>query len=65
MKYWKKSNGDCGTMDNNGFVPNSINITKDEYDVWVESQPVIEPIEEILEFEDINTGKIYKLKKRG
>lgn len=37
MKYWKKSNGDCGTMDSDGHVPDSVEIMKAEYDRWVTS----------------------------
>ena len=37
MKYWKKSNGDCGTVGDAGLVPDSVEITKAEYDEWVES----------------------------
>lgn len=32
MKYWKKSNGECGTVDDGGYVPDSIEISKAEYD---------------------------------
>ena len=35
MKFWKKSSGDCGTMDDDGFVPDSVEITKDEYEEWL------------------------------
>lgn len=63
MKYWKKLNEDCGTMDDNGFVPDSVEITKLEYDNFVASLSVVEYVEEIVEYEDIETGKIMKLRK--
>lgn len=47
IKYWKKSNGDCGTVDDTGYVPDSVGITKAEYDEWVASIIVLpEQIEE-------------------
>lgn len=47
MKYFKKFNGDCGTMDNDGLVPDSIEITKVEYDAYVTAHgPTPEQIEE-------------------
>lgn len=51
MKYWKgKPNtikkGQVGTMDNNGFVPNSIEITESEYQDYVNSLPPPESIQE-------------------
>ena len=36
MKFWKRS-GEYGTMDDDGFVPNSIEITKIEYDEFMAS----------------------------
>jgi len=54
MKYWKKSNGRCGMMDNDGYVPNSIEIKKFEYDIYVSSLPKIEyeksDIEKLIEW---------------
>lgn len=63
MKFWKKSNGDCGTMDDMGFVPDSVEITKAKYDIFVSSQPIIEQVDEIVEYEDMNTGKKYRMKR--
>ncbi len=50
MKYWKKSNGDCGTMDNDGFVPDSEEATKAEYDAYIASLPVVPEIDHKDEF---------------
>ena len=44
MKYWKKQNGEHGTMDNNGHVPDSEEATKEEYDAFVASLPVVPEI---------------------
>jgi hypothetical protein len=63
MKYWKNFKGDCGTMDNDGFVPDSTKITKEEYDRYVKAQPIINPVNQIIEYENIETGKILKLRK--
>lgn len=63
MKYWKKSNGECGTMDDDGFVPDSVEVSKTEYDNFVASQPIIESVEEIVEFEDLDSGKKYRMKR--
>ena len=46
MKYWKgkpetNKEGEYGTMDNNGFVPDSFEVTKEEYDEYVSSKPVL------------------------
>ncbi len=43
MKYWKgtgQKNGQCGTMNDDGYVPDSIECGKAEYDTWVASQPI-------------------------
>jgi hypothetical protein len=40
IRYWKKTNGDCGTMDNNGHVPDSVEISETEYNSWVEKIPI-------------------------
>ena len=44
-EYWKKSNGDCGTVDEGGHVPDSVKITKLEYDAYVASLPVVPVID--------------------
>lgn len=44
MKLWKgigKKAGHFGTMDDDGFVPDSVSCTQQEYDVYVAAQPVI------------------------
>jgi len=41
MNYWKGINmkvGQYGTMNNTGYVPDSIESTKEEYDTWVASE---------------------------
>ncbi len=60
MEYWKgkagtPKNGQSGTMDNNGSVPDSIPVTQEEYDVWLASLPVPLPpqksdIERLVEY---------------
>lgn len=42
MKYWKgigKKSGLVGTMDDDGSVPESIEATKEEYDIYVADLP--------------------------
>lgn len=58
MKYWKRSAEDiCGTMNDDGFVPNSILATKEEYKEWVEKQKEkIEP--KIIKLKNLNTNEI-------
>jgi len=48
MKYWKgivgtEKEGQCGMMEDNGIVPNSTQITKEEYDLYVAGLPVDVP----------------------
>ena len=55
MKYWKgkvKTNkeGQYGTMDNNGYVPDSITISKFQYDQYINLLPIIPIIDEKVEF---------------
>lgn len=45
MKYWKgntgsKKEGQFGTMDDIGTVPDSVECTKAEYDTYIALQPV-------------------------
>ena len=40
MKYWKKNDA-VGTMNDNGFVPDSQEATKEEYDNFVLSQKIL------------------------
>lgn len=63
MKYWKKSNGDCGTIDDNGYVPDSIEILEVEYSAWIKSLPVVDCPAVIIEFKDIESGKTYRMKR--
>ncbi|MDE1863673.1 MAG: hypothetical protein KGI33_12295 [Thaumarchaeota archaeon] len=37
MKYWKKE-GNVGTMDDDGYVPDSTEATKKEYDDYVQAR---------------------------
>jgi hypothetical protein len=44
MKYWKgkigtPKEGQCGTYDDNGTVPDSDPVTMAEYDAWVAALP--------------------------
>lgn len=48
MKYWKgiigtPKEGMCGTMNNNGFVPDSIGSNLLEYNQYIQSLPEPEP----------------------
>lgn len=63
MKYWQKGNGECGTMDDNGSVPGSVEVSKEVYDEYVANMPVIIPIDIVYEFEDVDTGKLYNMRK--
>jgi len=63
MRYWKKSTGSCGTIYDDGYVPNSVEIEKSEYDAYVNSIPIIMQPDEIIEYEDMETGKIHVFKK--
>jgi hypothetical protein len=43
-KYWRGNGskiGMCGSMDDDGFVPDSDEISKEEYQAWVNAQPVV------------------------
>lgn len=62
-RYWRKSDGQCGTMDDDGYVPDSVEIEKQEYDQYVADQPVIVPVEQIIEYEDIDTEKRYRFRR--
>lgn len=49
MKFWRgkpttMKEGQYGTVDDEGFVPDSDPATQAEYDAWVAAQPVPEPI---------------------
>lgn len=63
MKYWKKSNGDCGTRGKNDVVPDSIDITKVEYDSFVAKIPKEKPIDDFVKYENVDTGEILKLRR--
>jgi hypothetical protein len=45
MKFWKKESGECGTMDDNGYVPDSEGITEEIYQEWISSQPVAKEVD--------------------
>lgn len=63
MKYWKKNNGDCGTRDGKDIVPDSVDITKGEYDAFVATIPESEPIDDFVEYENVDTGEILRLRR--
>ena len=63
MKYWKGVNGECGTMEDDGHVPDSEIITKEEYDNYVASIPIPEPQNDFIEYENVDTFEILKLRK--
>lgn len=60
MKYWKKSNGDCGTVDDEGTVPDSVEISKDQYDEYILYMATIKPasasaIDDRVEYSKLTT----------
>lgn len=60
MKYWKGKPGtnkenQYGTMDNNGYVPNSIVISKFQYEQYINSLPIIPIINKKIEFGKMET----------
>jgi len=63
MKYWKgkkntNKNGQCGTRDDGGFVPDSVECTKEEYDLYISSL-IISPVpEETIKLKNKITGEI-------
>jgi hypothetical protein len=49
MKFWKglpatPKAGQVGTMEDTGFVPDSVQATQAEYDAWVAALPVPVPV---------------------
>jgi len=71
MKYWKGKSGTlkdgyCGTMNDNGFVPDSVEISEQEYLDWVGSQSVPEAVDYKTEYGKLVTGseKIDYIAKR-
>lgn len=63
MKYWKNSNGECGTRAVGDVVPDGVDITKAEYISFVESLPKSEPINNFVEYENVDTGEIIRLRR--
>lgn len=63
MKFWQRPNGDCGTRDDDGYVPNSLEITEAKYRAWVNAIPIVLEPFKIIEFEDMETGQIHKFKQ--
>ena len=63
MKYWKNGAGDCGTVDIDGYVPGSVEISKAEYDQYVADQPVVQEVAAVVEFECVDTGKRYRMRR--
>ena len=51
-------------MSNNGSVPDSTEINKQEYIQYTSIQSKKPPVVNIIEFEDVETGKIYRLKEK-
>lgn len=55
MKYWKGKTGtnkenQYGTMDNNGYVPDSITINKYQYEQYINSLSIIPTIDKKIEY---------------
>lgn len=38
MKYWKKSNGEIGTKDDDAIVPDSVDVSESEYIAFANQQ---------------------------
>lgn len=60
MKYWKGKigtvkEGQFGTMDNNGYVPDSITINKFQYEQYINSLPIIPIIDKKIEYAKMKT----------
>lgn len=52
MRYWKGTGpkaGQCGTMNDNGHVPDSIPASKETYEHWVAIQPIPQKVETDIE----------------
>jgi hypothetical protein len=66
MKFWKKLNGDCGCMDDGGHVPDSVEISEQEYLDWVGAQPVLDVVDHKAEYSKLLTDqdKIDYIAKR-
>lgn len=65
MKFWKgiigtEKEGLCGTMDNDGFVPHSIEIDESKYLNYIKNLPTLEPKPE----SDINKLINYAKKQK-
>ena len=63
MKYWKgkvgtEKFGHCGTMDDIGFVPDSLECSKEDYEAYKDSLPIPPVKRHFLKLENIETGKI-------
>ena len=58
MKFWKNIKGECGTMGNDGFVPNSVEIIEDEYNEYVESLVAVNlpksDIQKLIDYAKLN-----------
>lgn len=50
-------------MGDDGFVPDSIEVTETEYKAYVNSLPIIITPDDIIEYEDMETGIIHVFKK--
>ena len=62
MKYWKGKEGtekfgQCGTMNDDDFVPDSFECSKGEYEVWQASLPIPPVKRQILKLKNTETGE--------
>lgn len=48
MKFWRRGTKEAGTMDDDGFVPNSTECTEQEYIDYVTSLPPAPPKKKTL-----------------
>ena len=54
MKWWKgldgtSKEGQCGTMEEDGFVPDSTEATKAEYQDYIKNIPIVPVVESDLD----------------
>ena len=68
MKYWCGLNGtakegQCGTMSDHGFVPDTIQISKKTYDQYVLEQPILIQVTPVISYIDVDTGITYRLQR--
>lgn len=62
MKYWRRGTKEAGTMDDDGFVPDSTQCTEQEYLDYITSFPIVpkkKPLKQVLKERGIMTEQMY------